>query len=59
MIFLMIPIAVIIYLVIGRIIAEKRWEWDGYTYMFEDEGIMWTTIIWPFYLLWKLVKLIA
>lgn len=54
-----IVIGILIYLVIGRIIAEKRWEWDGYDYMMEDTGIVLTTIFWPFYILWVFIRLVA
>jgi hypothetical protein len=54
-----IVLGVIIYLVIGRIIAEKRWDWDGYDLYYIDEGVIFTTIFWPIYLVWMIVKLIA
>lgn len=50
---------IVVYLVAGRIIAEKRWEWDGYDYMTEDTGIVLTTIFWPLYLFWCLVRGLA
>ena len=55
----LIIVGIVIYLVIGRIIAEKKWEWDGYDYMFEDTGIILTTIFWPLYLFWCLVRGLA
>lgn len=58
MIFIIV-ISAIAYFVIGRVIAEKRWEWDGYDYMMEESGIIMTTIFWPIYLVWMGIKLIA
>ena len=59
----LIIIGIVVYLVIGRIIAEKRWDWDGYPldsaiYGAEFE-IGLTTILWPLYLFWMGIKLIV
>lgn len=56
---LIVIISAIVYFVIGRIIAEKRWYWDGYEEYAADQGIILTTIFWPIYLAWMGIKLIA
>lgn len=55
----LIIIGSIIYLVIGRIIAEKRWEWDGYDIYGAEIGIILTTLFFPIYLLWYGIKILA
>ena len=55
----LIVVGIIIYLVIGRIIAEKRWYWDGYHLYEEDLGIALTTLFWPLYLFWCLIRALA
>ena len=56
---LIVVISAIAYFVIGRVIAEKKWEWDGYNYYAINEGIIIITIFWPIYLAWMGIKLIA
>lgn len=55
----LIIVGIVIYLVIGRIIAGKKWEWDGYNYMMEETEIILTTVFWPLYLFWCLVRVLA
>lgn len=52
-------IGIIIYLVIGRIIAEKRWDWNGYDIVIVVLEVYLTTFFWPIYLLWMGIKYIA
>jgi len=55
----LIIVGIVMYLVIGRIIAEKKWEWDGYDMYSSDQGVILTTIFWPVYLFWCLVRALA
>ncbi|MFW6272170.1 MAG: hypothetical protein ACOC2U_00105 [bacterium] len=52
-------ISIIAYLVIGRITAEKRWDWDGYNSYAIDQGIILTTLFWPIYLMWRGITVLA
>jgi hypothetical protein len=55
----LIFIIAVFYLAIGRIIAEKKWEWDGRITPRKATGMFITTIFWPIYLFWLLIKLLT
>lgn len=56
--YLILIVFTLIYLVVGRVIAEFRWEWDGYRYG-DDIEVFLTALFWPIYLTWKLIKWLA
>jgi hypothetical protein len=55
----LIIIGIIAYFVIGRIVAEKKWEWDGYDIYGYDQNVVLVTIFWLMYLMWKGIELLA
>lgn len=52
MIVFLIIIILFIYLIIGRVISERRWYTEGYYDDIDAIGIM---SFWPFYLIWKTI----
>ena len=55
---LLIITTIIIYLIIGRIIAEKYEDWINNIYIYEPEIII-ITIFWPLFLIWIIITRIA
>lgn len=46
----------IVYLVIGMIIAHKKWEWDGYDLYGAGVDEVIVTLFWPVWLSWFTLK---
>lgn len=56
---LFILIVGFMYLIIGRVIAKLKWEWDGYGIWTSDVEEVLVTFFWPLYLIKKALDYIA